>query len=115
VIFAKKSKSKNINGEIYTASAYSFTHDVTNTIVLPKALLSSADRVLILDDFLANGSAAEALVSLCKQAKAEIAGVGVFVEKAYQGGGEKLRKEGIRVDALAKIKSMDPQKGIEFC
>lgn len=106
VVFAKKSKSSNIGDDFYKASAYSFTHGSTNEIIVSKSYLSSKDRVLIIDDFLANGEALNALISICEKAGAEVVGCGVAVEKKYQGGGDRIRQKGIRVESLAMISSM---------
>lgn len=114
VVFAKKSKTSNITNEFYSASAFSYTHNNTNNIIVSKAYLTSSDRILIIDDFLALGGALTAMLDLCEQAGATVVGAGIMVEKAYQGGGDKIRSRGIRVESLAKIKSMD-SNGIEFC
>ncbi len=106
VLFAKKSKSSNIGSDFYTAKAYSFTHGNVNDIVVSKKYLGKDDSVLIIDDFLANGEALLALTSICNAAGARVAGVGIAIEKHYQGGGDKIRAMGIRVESLAKIKSM---------
>ena len=113
VLFAKKSKTSNIGNDFYSAKAYSFTHGNTNDIVVSKKYLGSDDSVLIIDDFLANGEALLALTSICNAAGARIAGVGIAIEKWYQGGGDKIRDMGIRVESLAKIKSMAGSE-IEF-
>ena len=115
VVFAKKAKSNNMTGEIYASKVHSFTHGTDHTAVIPKTMLSSADRVLLIDDFLARGQALHALVDLCEQAGATIVGAGVFVEKTYQGGGDEIRSRGVRVESLARIKSMSVEDGIEFC
>jgi len=83
--------------------------------VVSKSYLGAGDRVLIIDDFLANGSALNALIDLCRQAGAEVVGAGIAIEKVYQGGGEMIRQKGVRVESLARIASMDPEKGIRFC
>lgn len=113
VLFAKKSKTSNIGNDFYTAKAYSFTHGNVNDIVVSKKYLGTGDKVLIIDDFLANGEALMALISICNAAGAQIAGVGIAVEKWYQGGGDKIREMGVRVESLAKIKSMNGGQ-IEF-
>ena len=113
VLFAKKSKTSNIGGDVYRAKAYSFTHGNVNDIIVSKKYLDKDDRVLIIDDFLANGEALIALIDICRQAGAEVVGAGIAVEKWYQGGGDKIRDMGIRVESLAKIKSMG-EGGIEF-
>ena len=113
-VFAKKSASKNISGDVYTSQVYSYTHGRTYDVMVSKEHLSSFDKVLIIDDFLAKGAALEALVDICTQAGAEVVGVGIVIEKEYQGGGNKLRAKGIRIESLAKISSMSDGK-IEFC
>ena len=115
VVFAKKSKSNNMTGEVYAAGVHSFTHGTDHTAVIPKTMLSSEDRVLLIDDFLARGQALHGLIDLCEQAGATIVGAGVFVEKTYQGGGDEIRARGVRVESLARIKSMSVENGIEFC
>ncbi len=115
VVFAKKAKTSNIVGPAYISCVHSFTHGTDHTAVIPCNMLSSADRVLIIDDFLARGQALHALIDLCEQAGATIVGAGVFVEKVYQGGGEAVRARGVRVESLAKIASMSVQDGIMFC
>jgi len=115
VVFAKKAKSNNMTGEVYASSVHSFTHGTDHTAVIPKIMLSSEDRILLIDDFLARGQALHALIDLCEQAGATIVGAGVFVEKTYQGGGAEIRGRGVRVESLAKIKSMSVADGIEFC
>lgn len=114
VVFAKKSKSSNIGNDFYTAQAYSFTHGNTNDIIVSKKYLSADDKVLIIDDFLANGAALNALVSICESAGATVVGMGVAIEKKYQGGGDKLRAKGYRVESLAMVNSMSPETGVEF-
>ena len=114
VIFAKKSKSKNIDGSVYTAPVESFTHGGVYDVMVSKDFLGPEDRVLIIDDFLANGAALEGLISIVSQAGASLAGAGICIEKAFQPGGERLRSKGLRVESLARIRSMDGS-GIEFC
>ncbi len=114
VIFAKKSKTKNIAGEVYTAKVESFTHGGVYDIIVSKEFLRPEDRVLIIDDFLANGAALSGLSALVHDAGATLVGAGIAIEKAFQPGGEKLRAQGIRIESLAKIKAMSPA-GIEFC
>ncbi len=115
VLFAKKSRTRNIAGSVYTAQVESYTHGGVYTILCSKEYLLPTDKVLILDDFLANGNALLGLLGLCKQAGCQVVGAGVAVEKAYQGGGEKVRAQGIRVEALARIQSMNPDDGVVFC
>ena len=106
VVFAKKSQSKNLDGELYTAPVKSFTHGTINTIVVEKRFLTGADRVLIVDDFLATGNAQRGLLALCSQAGASVAGIGIAIEKGFQGGGDALRREGYDVYSLAIVEKM---------
>ena len=114
VIFAKKSKTKNIAGDVYTAKVESFTHGGTYDIIVSKEFLNSSDRVLVIDDFLANGSALSGLNNIIKQAGATPVGAGIAIEKAFQHGGDTLRAQGLRIESLAKIESMENGK-IKFC
>lgn len=115
VLFAKKSRTRNIAGSVYTASVESYTHGGVYTILVSKEYLLPTDKVLILDDFLANGNALLGLIDLCAQAGATVVGAGVAVEKVYQGGGDKVRAKGVRVESLARIQSMTPEEGVTFC
>ncbi len=115
VIFAKKAKTKNIDGAVYTSKVESYTHGQVYEIMVAKEFLLSSDKVLIIDDFLANGAALTGLVELVTKANASLIGAGVAIEKAFQHGGDMLRAQGIRVEALARIKSMNEVSGIEFC
>lgn len=114
VLFAKKSKTKNIDGGVYTAPVESFTHGGVYEMMVAKEFLSRGDRVLLIDDFLANGAALEGLISIVEQAGAAVVGAGICVEKAFQPGGDRIRARGVRVEALARIKAMSDE-GIEFC
>ena len=114
VLFAKKNRTSNIDGELYSASVHSFTHGNDYKMVVSKKYLLPTDRVLIIDDFLANGQAMLGMLSLVEQARACVCGCGVAVEKAFQPGGELIRAKGVRVEALAKIKSAD-ENSIVFC
>ena len=114
VVFAKKSKTSNISDDLFAASVHSYTHGVTNNVVVSKSYLSPEDRVLIVDDFLANGCALEGLIEVCRQAEAAVVGCGIVIEKQYQGGGDKLRQRGIRVESLAKVAAME-EGSITFC
>ncbi|HDR7798128.1 xanthine phosphoribosyltransferase [Bacillus tropicus] len=107
VIFARKRKSLTLQDNMYVASVYSFTKQETNEISLSRNHIDESDRVLIIDDFLANGQAALGLMSLVEQAGASIAGIGIVIEKAFQDGGKKLREQGVRVESLAEIASLD--------
>lgn len=114
VVFAKKTPTNNISGDVYTAEVYSYTHQRSYTIRLAKEFLSPEDKVLIIDDFLAKGSALLALLKLVKDAGAEVAGAGIVIEKAYQDGGELVRNMGVRVESLARIASMSEEDGVAF-
>lgn len=114
LVFAKKSKSKNISNNVYSVEVASFTHGNTNTVVVSKEYLSAKDRVLIVDDFLATGAALVGLKALVEQAGGVVVGAGIAVEKVFQGGGDMLRSQGLRVESLAKIASMDDH-GLKFC
>ena len=114
VVFAKKSRSSNIAGEVYTSQVFSFTHGTEHRIMIPRQFLTSADRVLLIDDFLASGEALRGLDDLCRQAGACVVGAGVFVEKVYQGGGNRLREAGMRIESLARITAMSPEAGVTF-
>lgn len=110
VLFAKKSKTSNISADCYTAQVASYTHGNVNTIFVEKAYLSSQDRVLIVDDFLAHGEALRGLKSLVDKAGATLVGCAIAIEKGFQGGGDALRAEGVRVESLALIDSMQDGK-----
>ena len=115
VVFAKKTKTINIYSDTYNATVHSYTHKKDYDIVVSKEFLSKEDNVLIIDDFLAKGSALTALLMLIEKAGAKTAGAGIVIEKAYQGGGNLVRDMGIRVESLAKIKSISEKDGIVFC
>lgn len=106
LIFAKKSGSHNIGSDVYTSVVHSFTYNRDYTVQVSRAYLASDDRVLIVDDFLANGAAIRGMMELIAKAGASCAGVGVVVEKAFQDGGQQLRSSGVRVESLARIASM---------
>ena len=114
VVFAKKSQTKNIAGEVYSTRVESFTHGRVYDVIVSKKFLGPEDNVLIIDDFLANGAALEGLIDLVNQAGARLAGAGIVIEKAFQPGGERLRTKGIRVESLARVKSMSEEHGVEF-
>ena len=114
VIFAKKSQTKNIAGDVYTTKVQSFTHGKVYDVIVAKEFLGPGDKVLLIDDFLANGAALEGLARLVKDAGAELVGAGIVIEKAFQPGGDRLRAEGLRIESLARIKSMDEKTGVEF-
>lgn len=114
VVFAKKSRTKNIAGDVYRVEVPSFTHGGVSDVIVSKRFLRPADHLLLIDDFLANGAALEGLLELARQAGAAVAGAGIAVEKAFQPGGDRIRARGVRVESLARIKSMSPGH-IEFC
>ena len=109
-LFAKKSKTKNLDGEVYTAQVESFTHGGTYTIMVSKKFLGPGDRVLIVDDFLAKGNALRGLIRIVGESGAELVGCGIAIEKGFQEGGRLLREQGIRVESLAIIDSMTPEE-----
>lgn len=113
VVFAKKAKSKNIDGEVYTSTVHSFTYGRDYDITLAKKFLSPADKVLILDDFLANGKAMRGLLDVCQQAGAEVGGIGICIEKAFQPGGAELRAQGYKLESLAIVETMSDD-GLTF-
>ena len=111
LVFAKKNKTKNIAGNVYSSSVESFTHSTTYNIIVSEKFLNPGDKVLIVDDFLAIGNALKGLIDLVKQSGAELAGCGTVIEKGYQHGGDALRNAGIRVESLAIIDSMNDETG----
>lgn len=113
MVFARKSKSLTMNEELLTSQVYSFTKQVTSTISISKKFLTSEDKVVIIDDFLANGQAAKGLIELCQQAGAEVAGIGIIIEKSFQDGRQLLEDMGIKVVSLARIASLQNGK-VEF-
>lgn len=115
VLFAKKNKTKNIAGDVYTSKVESFTHGKVYDIIVSKDFLGPEDKVLLIDDFLANGAALMGLITLVREAGATLVGAGICIEKAFQPGGERIRNMGVRVESLAKIKSMSEENGVEFC
>lgn len=115
MVFAKKAKSINIDGDMYTAEVESFTHKNKNQVIVSKKFLSSSDRVLIVDDFLANGCALQGLISITESAGATVEGIGIVIEKGFQFGGRSIRNLGYRLESLAIVDSMDPAtKTIKF-
>ena len=114
VIFAKKTQTKNIAGEVYTSKVESFTHGRVYDIIVAKEFLGPGDKVLLIDDFLANGAALEGLAQLVMDAGAELVGAGIVIEKAFQPGGDRLRAKGLRIEALARVQSMNEETGVTF-
>ena len=111
VVFAKKTQTKNIAGEVYTTKVESYTHGRVYDIIVSKEFLGPGDRVLLIDDFLANGKALEGLAALVRDSGATLVGAGVVIEKGFQVGGDLLRSEGVRLESLAIVESMDEETG----
>ena len=115
MVFAKKAKSINIDGDMYTTEVESFTHKNKNQIIVSKRFLSSEDRLLIVDDFLANGCALQGLISIAEAAGASVEGIGIAIEKGFQYGGRSIRNLGYRLESLAIVDAMDAEtKNIVF-
>ena len=112
VVFAKKAKSINIDGEVYATQIHSFTHGREYEVIVSRKYIGPEDHVLILDDFLANGCALEGLMSLVKDAGAVVEGVGIAIEKGFQRGGDRIRATGVQVESLAIVDSMDEKTGL---
>lgn len=111
LVFAKKTKTKNIAGDVYTTPVESFTHGTTYDIMVSKKFLNKGDKVLIVDDFLAIGNALKGLIKLVEDSGAELVGCGTVIEKGYQHGGDSLREQGIKVESLAIVESMNHETG----
>ena len=111
VVFAKKSKTKNIAGEVYSSRVESYTHGRIYDIIVSKEFLGPSDKVLLIDDFLANGKALEGLADLVEQAGATLVGAGIAIEKGFQVGGDIIRNKGIHLESLAIVESMDEKTG----
>lgn len=111
LLFAKKTKTINIKGDVYKSQVESFTHQCVYDIIVSKDFITSDDTVLIVDDFLAKGNALNGLIDIVNQAGAKLAGCGIAIEKGFQGGGDKLRAQGIRVESMAIIDKMDDTTG----
>ena len=111
VVFAKKTQSLNIDGEVYSTKIQSFTHKKIYDVIVSKKFIKPEDHVLIIDDFLANGCALEGLLQIVKDAGAVVEGVGIAVEKGFQKGGDLIREKGVRVESLAIVESMDAVTG----
>ena len=106
VLFAKKHRTSNVDGSTYSAKVHSFTHNEDYNVVVSSDYLLPTDRVLLVDDFLANGQALRGLMSLCEQAGAEVVGVAIAIEKCFSGAGDRLRAQGVHLESLAQIESM---------
>jgi xanthine phosphoribosyltransferase len=111
LVFARKSRSVNLDGKFFVAEVKSFTHGNINRVIVSKKFLSPGEKVLLIDDFLADGSAMQGLVAIVESAGAEVAGLGIAIEKAFQEGGSRLRNLGYRVEAVATIDAMDAKSG----
>ena len=111
LVFAKKAKSINIDGDVYVAEVESFTHKNKNQVIVSKKYLSPDDHVLIIDDFLANGCALQGLISIVEDAEATVVGCGIAIEKGFQDGGNRIRNLGFHVESLAIVESMDDETG----
>lgn len=114
LLFAKKSKSVNIDGDMYVAEVESFTHKTKNQVIVSKKFLHKGDHVLIIDDFLANGCALQGLISITKDAGATVEGIGIAVEKGFQMGGSVIRNLGYKLESLAIVEKMDVAKGTVY-
>ena len=114
VVFAKKTQTKNIAGDVYTTRVESFTHGRIYDVIVSKDYLCSEDRVLIIDDFLANGAALMGLIDLVRSSGAHIVGAGIAIEKAFQPGGDRIRNMGVRVESLARVATLSETDGITF-
>ena len=110
-VFAKKSKSVNIDNEVYSADVESFTHKCTNKVIVSKKFLNAGERVLIIDDFLANGCALKGLISIVEEAGSTVEGIGIAIEKGFQDGGKIIRNLGYQLESLAIVESMDASTG----
>lgn len=111
VVFAKKTQTKNIDGDVYTTKVESFTHGRVYDIIVSKEYLRPEDKVLLIDDFLANGKALQGLASLVRDSGATLVGAGIVIEKGFQTGGDILRQEGVHLESLAIVESMNPATG----
>lgn len=111
VVFAKKSRSINLDGEMYVAQVESFTHKTVNNVIVSKKFLGPEERVLIIDDFMANGCALRGLISIVEEAGAVVEGIGIAIEKGFQTGGKDIRAMGYDLQSLAIIDSMDAESG----
>lgn len=110
VVFAKKAKSINLEGEMYVAEVESFTHKTKNQVIVAQKFLNEGEHVLLIDDFLANGCALQGLIQLVNQAGAEVEGIGIVIEKGFQTGGRVIRNMGYQLESLAIVESMDSEK-----
>lgn len=111
VLFAKKSQSVNVDGDKYCADVYSFTHKCTNHVFVSKKYIAKGEKILIIDDFLANGAALLGLTEICRQVQAEVVGIGIAIEKGFQDGGKIIREKGFQLESIAIVDAMDAKTG----
>lgn len=111
VVFAKKTQSINLDGEMFVAEVMSFTHKNVNQVIVSKKFIGPDDRILIIDDFLANGCALQGLLQICQQAGATVEGIGIVIEKGFQNGGQMIRNLGYQLESLAIVDGMDATTG----
>lgn len=114
LIFAKKHKSSNVNEDVYSAKVWSFTHNQEYTVVVSKKYISPGDKILLVDDFLANGAALNGLIKIAEDAGAKVQGICIAIEKGFQNGGKELREKGYRVESLAIVDKMTDDGKIQF-
>lgn len=112
VVFVKKAQSINLDGTLYATRVESFTHGKVFDVIVSKKFVGPGDHLLLIDDFMANGCAMTGLIEICEDAGATIEGIGIAIEKGFQGGGQRLRDKGYHVESLAIIDSMDPETGV---
>lgn len=112
VIFAKKTQSINLDGDMYVAEVESFTHKCKNNVIVSKKFLNKEDQVLIIDDFLANGCALQGMIQITQMAGATVSGIGIAIEKGFQSGGRMIRNLGFQLESLAIVESMDAKSGV---
>lgn len=112
VVFAKKAQSINLDGTLYSTRVESFTHGKVFDVIVSKKFVGPGDHLLLIDDFMANGCAMTGLIEICEDAGATIEGIGIAIEKGFQGGGQRLRDRGYQVESLAIVESMDPETGV---
>lgn len=111
VVFAKKSTATNVGDNVYSATVHSYTHNRDNNVIIDKRFLGPQDKILVIDDFLANGKALDGLISIINQAGATLQGIGIVIEKGFQGAGDRFRASGIHLESLAIVDTMDAETG----
>ena len=114
LVFAKKSRTSNLPQDVYSSTVRSYTHGNVNQVMVSREFLRASERVLLIDDFLAHGEALNGLIDLVQQAGGTVVGAGILIEKAFQDGGEQLRRRGVRVESLARVASMSVEQGVQF-